>query len=1009
MRHLYLTFIIFLLHSVFLFSQSEPIQLWSNFGSKWSDAAFGVIQNMQGEIVVAGKTASISNKGVDVYWAIFNQEGRLLKEKNIGYRKEDVAHAIIQTHDGGYLLAGYTEAEVPGHRGKKDAWLIKIDENGNWLWDQLIGTAYDDAFHDVVQTENGTIIATGHFNQQTCLVHYQPNGEKISQFIYPSQGKESGTALLLSPSQNIVVVGNSLAEKSTKQLFILKTFLNGEKQWKKYFSKKEALDVWEDGGDYFIAGNNLLFGGDKDASLMKVNEKGDSIWTKTYEGRSEDVVNAISQNLGGDFFLTGYSYSYAKGARRPKVYFNQVDRTGKEVLGKAFYFGGAQSDEMLAAIHTDDNGFVMAGYSASNSSLGRDVWLMKLEGETLPKMPTDPKIIVQQEKLMDEDGNGILDAGERGYYVLNVSNESATDAYQIVANVQMTTGVYDIHHFPKIHVGYIKAGTFKKVYLPVRGGENLEKGNNHFEVTWTAQENPILQPLHFDIKSEKKAQPDLKIIAHRFETGNDGIAQKGEALKLIITVANRGTQKAEGVRIKFSLPYKVNAEKNNVEFKLKDIAPNTERAITLNFTAESVYLEEAIEIGCRVTERAYKFGEEKKLVLPLETPLVTISEPKDKTTNSLAVVWLSPNPNELTNPVISYDISEFKIKAKAKSNRPLEKEHFRVMVNGQVGLDAASGSKYEVKKLGDTGDGSSHTYTIESTIQLQEGENYVYVLVNNEAGKDRTSVIQVNHNPLKPDLHILSIGVPADNLQYTMKDAADFAAAFKNQEGLFFHKIHTRLLNTPEATQTQNIREKIEDLVFQDIPENDLVMLFISAHGYYEDDVFRIIASDFDGLHTSYTVHYQNDILSQFKKLKSKSIVFIDACQSGGVKGSKSLYDPRDKEINEAILQYSEAVSGMRVIVSGNAKELSYEDEAWENGAFTEAILAALEGGNVKIGRETFSANGDSNGFLTLKELCVFIEKYVPFLVQKEKKRAQNPVVNPDFVKEEDLPIYFFR
>ena len=39
-----------------------------------------------------------------------------------------MVNSIIQTEDGGYALAGYTESKGAG---RYDAWVIKLDENGN--------------------------------------------------------------------------------------------------------------------------------------------------------------------------------------------------------------------------------------------------------------------------------------------------------------------------------------------------------------------------------------------------------------------------------------------------------------------------------------------------------------------------------------------------------------------------------------------------------------------------------------------------------------------------------------------------------------------------------------------------------------------------------------------------------------------------------------------------------------------------------------------------------------
>jgi len=61
--------------------------------------------------------ASSENKGNAITW-----------DKTFGGSEDDEAHSIIQTDDGGYAVAGWTESKGAGD---SDVWVIKLDENGN--------------------------------------------------------------------------------------------------------------------------------------------------------------------------------------------------------------------------------------------------------------------------------------------------------------------------------------------------------------------------------------------------------------------------------------------------------------------------------------------------------------------------------------------------------------------------------------------------------------------------------------------------------------------------------------------------------------------------------------------------------------------------------------------------------------------------------------------------------------------------------------------------------------
>ena len=61
--------------------------------------------------------ASGENKGNDITW-----------DKTFGGSGEDMGFSIIQTEDRGYVVAGWTKSKGAGN---SDAWIIKLDENGN--------------------------------------------------------------------------------------------------------------------------------------------------------------------------------------------------------------------------------------------------------------------------------------------------------------------------------------------------------------------------------------------------------------------------------------------------------------------------------------------------------------------------------------------------------------------------------------------------------------------------------------------------------------------------------------------------------------------------------------------------------------------------------------------------------------------------------------------------------------------------------------------------------------
>src|SRR5688500_10651105 len=74
----------------------------------------------------------------------FSQAPPIEWQKTFGGSSCDEANKIIQTSDGGYLMAGFTnynDGDAGGNHGPgdTDGWIIKMDPTGNIQWRKMIG------------------------------------------------------------------------------------------------------------------------------------------------------------------------------------------------------------------------------------------------------------------------------------------------------------------------------------------------------------------------------------------------------------------------------------------------------------------------------------------------------------------------------------------------------------------------------------------------------------------------------------------------------------------------------------------------------------------------------------------------------------------------------------------------------------------------------------------------------------------------------------------------------
>ncbi|MDD2889808.1 MAG: hypothetical protein PHE49_04105 [bacterium] len=324
----FLLFII--LFSVNLYAQNKWIK---TFGGTDDDAGYSVAQTTDNGYIITGFTKSYGAGGSDVYLIKTNSDGNCLEIKTFGGNKDDAGYSVEQTTDGGYIITGFTKSYGAGGM---DVYLIKTDSLCDTLWTKTLGGNKDDAGYSVEQTTDGGYIITG-FTKS-----------------YGAGGMD---------------------------VYLIKTDNLGNALWTKTFggiandAGRSVLQT-NDGG-YAIAGWITYYGGNyEQVYLIKTDSLGDTLWTKTYGGSNNDAGYSVAQTTDGGYIITGWTTSYGGG--REDVYLIKTNNTGDTLWTKTF--GGTKDDEGQSVVQTTDGGYVIAGYRNAYFADDYDAWLIKTDG-----------------------------------------------------------------------------------------------------------------------------------------------------------------------------------------------------------------------------------------------------------------------------------------------------------------------------------------------------------------------------------------------------------------------------------------------------------------------------------------------------------------------------------------------------------------------------------------------------------------------------------------------------
>ncbi|MCI4666526.1 MAG: caspase family protein [Bacteroidia bacterium] len=357
------------------------------------------------------------------------------------------------------------------------------------------------------------------------------------------------------------------------------------------------------------------------------------------------------------------------------------------------------------------------------------------------------------------------------------------------------------------------------------------------------------------------------------------------------------------------------------------------------------------------------------------------------------VNWIDPNPAKLDPPLYihSHTSKTMKVSWEITSISMPRKQDIVLHLNEE---DMPLSSNAEIVRL------QSNQYRVTDILEIKD-PGRLQTLYAKFAGA-RSTKLKFKYVILgKPNLYIISIG-PETDLQFTKQDADDFANLFKSQGGVGSRKIFDKVEVFPiigdKASPTE-IKATIETFQTKyqtdNLKANDLIMVFISSHGFMKENDFFIQATGYRAsAWKAYSISYKSDIIDLLDPIPCKKVILIDACHSGGAQ--KNSLNPL--EVQQAIKTLNKVRDGFVTITSSSQDEFSYEDSRWRNGAFTEALVKGLRYGHA-------DRMGDNNRIVTLDELYRYLKIEVPALVKNTKRENQNPQLDSDF-ETKNLPIY---
>jgi hypothetical protein len=367
-----------------IYPKSSSVSAWEKvIGGFSNDMAYSIIQSSDGGYVVAGSTESFGAGGRDFYVVKLDSVGNIVWSKTIGGSDWDEPYSIIQSSDGGYVVAGLT---LSFGAGNSDMYVVKLDSGGNVQWTKTIGGSDSDFANSIIQSSDGGYAVAGYTwsfgagGYDMYVVKLDSEGNVQWAKTIGGSSYDAAKSITQSSDGGYVVAGltNSFGAGGYN-MYVVKLDSSGNVVWAKTIGRSnqdEAVSIIgsSDGG-YVVAGNTWSFGaGYYDFYVVKLDSAGNVVWTKTIGGSYWDFASSIIQSSDGGYIVAGRTGSF--GAGGGDFYVVKLDSVGNIVWSKTI--GGSGRDEPYSIIQSSDGGYVVAGLTLSFGAGYYDFYVVKL-------------------------------------------------------------------------------------------------------------------------------------------------------------------------------------------------------------------------------------------------------------------------------------------------------------------------------------------------------------------------------------------------------------------------------------------------------------------------------------------------------------------------------------------------------------------------------------------------------------------------------------------------------
>jgi hypothetical protein len=331
----------------YAYDQGDPILI--------KDSSRDITVDALGNVYVAGESFATWDSPVNAYSgsseafaAKLDSNGNRIWNTFMGSEGSDDGLSMAIDADGNVYVAGESNATwgapVNPHAGSVDAFVVKLDNNGNRIWNTFMGSEGQDRGGGIAVDALGNVYVAGRSYAtwgapvnahagwfDAFAAKLDNNGNGIwNTFMGSSESTDYGDGIAVDALGKVYLAGRSYAtwgspvdahSGGTLNNFAAKLDSDGNRLWntfiglgrgEKYYKNGIAVDAT---GNVYVAGTSKAtwgspinaFAGYNDAFAAKLDSDGNRLWNTFMGGQSDDRGFDIAVDTTGNLYVAGYS------------------------------------------------------------------------------------------------------------------------------------------------------------------------------------------------------------------------------------------------------------------------------------------------------------------------------------------------------------------------------------------------------------------------------------------------------------------------------------------------------------------------------------------------------------------------------------------------------------------------------------------------------------------------------------------------------------------------------